>query len=459
MAANHYNVLIIDDEASMRHMLRLVLEKNGYRVEEAENGAVGLERMGQVVFDAVLCDIRMPEIDGMEFLRQVQARSWPADHLPPTIIMMSAYGSIDTALACMQVGAYDYISKPLKPEEVILTLKKAEERQRLQRENRRLKEDLGRQGKPCGIDGIIHKSSAMQQVLGLVKTVADSMTPVLIGGETGTGKELIARALHSESSRKEKNFVAVNCSAINAGVMESELFGHVKGAFTGADRDRPGLFSAADGGTLFLDEIGELPLELQPKLLRVLQEGEVLRVGESRTRKVNVRVVAATSRELQDEVAKGRFRDDLYFRLAVVEIHLPPLRERSVDIPLLAEFFLQRIARREGRKVPILADEARDLLKGYAWPGNVRELENFMEKTMIFCRGDQVDITCLPWEARRKERDRSEDFSLKQAMERLEREYIRKALAATDGNRSQAARLLEISLRALMYKIKDYDLG
>jgi two-component system response regulator AtoC len=240
--------------------------------------------------------------------------------------------------------------------------------------------------------------------------------------------------------------------------LESELFGHVRGAFTGADRERKGLFAAADGGTLFLDEIGELPLELQPKLLRVLQEGEIRRVGENRPSLVNVRVLAATARNLQEEVENKRFRDDLFYRLAVVEIDIPPLKERREDIPLLAGHFLARIAEREGRPVPTLTSEVKEVLVDYGWPGNVRELENFMEKTMIFCREDRIELSCLPWEFRRQSRG-DEDFSLKAATERLEREYIRKALDATGGNRTQAARLLEISLRALQYKIKELDLN
>jgi two-component system response regulator AtoC len=240
--------------------------------------------------------------------------------------------------------------------------------------------------------------------------------------------------------------------------MESELFGHVKGAFTGADREKKGLFAAADGGTLFLDEIGELPLELQPKLLRVLQEGEILRVGETQPRKVDVRVLAATARDLREEVEKSRFRDDLFYRLAVVEIHVPPLRDRSEDIPLLAENFVRRIAAREGRPVPQIQADALEVLQGYPWPGNVRELENFMEKTMIFCRGETIDLASLPWEVRRRNRNESESFSLKQASMRLECEYIRKSLAATGGNRTQAARLLEISLRGLLYKMKEYGI-
>jgi two-component system response regulator AtoC len=446
-------ILVVDDEAAMRHMLQLVLEREGYQVSEAAEGGVALELLQAELFDVVLCDIRMPEMDGRMFLQEVARLK-----LTPTIIMMSAYGTIDTAIECMKRGAYDYISKPFKPDEVVLTLKKAEERFRLRQENLRLREELARSGVASGMGGIVYRSTAMDQVMTLVARVADSSSSVLVTGETGTGKELVARSLHAEGGRRGGPFVAVNCSAISSSLMESELFGHVKGAFTGADREKKGLFAAADGGTLFLDEIGELPLELQPKLLRVLQEGEILRVGETRPRKVDVRVLAATARDLREEVEKSRFRDDLFYRLAVVEIHIPPLRDRSEDIPLLAENFVRRIAAREGRPMPELQGDALEVLQGYPWSGNVRELENFMEKTMIFCRGDAIDLASLPWEVRRRNRNETENLSLKRASVRLECEYIRKALATAGGNRTQAARLLEISLRGLLYKMKEYGI-
>jgi two-component system response regulator AtoC len=444
------NVLVIDDETGMRHMLRLVLEREGFVVEEAQDAESGLSRMESGEIHVVLCDIRMPGMDGLGFLREVSLRK-----LSSTIIMMSAYGSLAMAMECMKQGAYDYITKPFKPDEVVLTLRKAEERQRLVSENARLLREIKGQAKP---GKIVHCSVAMQKVLDLVARVAQSSSPVLVCGETGTGKELIARSLHDNSDRHDGPFVAVNCSAIASGLLESELFGHAKGAFTGADREHKGLFAAADGGTLFLDEIGELPLELQPKLLRVLQEGELRRVGETRPVKVDVRLLTATARNLQDEIEAGRFRDDLFYRLAVVEIGIPALRERQEDIPLLAQHFIGRIAEREQRPVPAMTPEVLALLTDYAWPGNVRELENFIEKTMIFCRGPQIDLNCLPWESRRESRGGSGDFSLKSAMERLEKEYIRKALAATGGNRTQAAKLLEISLRALHYKMNDYHI-
>ncbi len=450
MSEKKRKILVVDDEAGMRHMLRLVLEKEGYEVIDAPDAETGLDVLEKEEADVALCDIRMPGMDGLGFLREISSMQ-----VSPTLIMMSAYGSVDMALECMKQGAYDYISKPFKPDEVVLTVRKAEERLRLMRENSLMESQLKTRKSHRNI---AYKSKAMDRVMSLVAQAADVRSSVLVTGETGTGKELVARALHEEGGRQNAPFIAVNCSAIAANLMESELFGHAKGSFTGADRHHRGLFEEADGGTLFLDEIGELPLDLQPKLLRVLQEGEVRRVGESKARKVDVRVLAATARDLHDAAERGIFRDDLFYRLAVVEIRIPALRERKEDIPVLAEHFLKIISERDGRNVPLMTDDALASLVEYDWPGNVRELENFMEKTIIFCRDEQIDVAHMPWEFRRRSRDSEDGLSLKEASERLEKEYIRKALAATDGNRTQAAKILEISLRALQYKIKEYDL-
>ncbi len=446
------NLLIIDDEASMRHMLRLVLEPHQYRVSEAENGAAAIELLRREKFDMILSDIRMPDMDGLTFLKQPEIQL-----LPSTIIMMSAYGGVETALECMKLGAYDYISKPFKSDEVLLTLRKAEERQQLQQENQQLKSALTQQSGEFSIDQIIHTSAGMQQVLLRVKAAASADSAVLISGETGTGKELIARALHSESGRKGA-FLAINCSAITSGLLESELFGHVKGAFTGADREKQGLFTIASGGTLFLDEIAELPLELQPKLLRVLQEGEIRKVGGTRSEKIDTRVVAAAGSDLQEAIEKNLFRSDLFYRLAVVDISLPPLRERPEDIITLAEFFLQKLCAREGRQPPLLDAAARQQLTRYHWPGNVRELQNYIEKALIFSHGETLELPPLRARQSAPGEFNPEDYSLKVAAQRLEVEYIRKALHKTAGNRTQAAQLLEISLRSLMYKIKDYGI-
>jgi DNA-binding NtrC family response regulator len=445
------SILVVDDEASLRHMLRLVLEKEGFEILVAENGQAGFALLEKRVPAVILCDIRMPGMDGIAFLREAKTRS-----IPSTVIMMSAYGTIDTALQCMKEGAYDYISKPFKPDEVVLTIRKAEERLRMAMENKRLKEELSR---TVGERKLIYCSPAMDNIMGAVERVADSLQPVLVTGETGTGKELVARAVHEMGGRRERPFVAVNCGAITPTLMESELFGHVKGSFTGADRDKPGLFQAAHKGTLFLDEVGELPLDLQPKLLRALQEGEVLRVGDAKPVKVDVRILAATAKDLTREKNEHRFRDDLFYRLAVLDLHIPPLRERREDIPLLAKHFLGRIAEREKRQEPHISDEAMQVLLGYHWPGNVRELENLMEKTMIFCRAETIDLASLPWETRRARRAGREEYSLKKAVKRIEKEYILKTLAATRGNRTRSAELLEISLRSLLYKLKEHDIG
>jgi len=441
-------IVVIDDEAGMRHMLELVLKKAGYRVETVASAEAALLRLKAAPVDIVLSDIRMPGMDGLTFLDELRRRS-----IDVTVIMMSAYGSIDVAIECMKQGAYDYISKPFKPDEVVLTLRKAEERLALLQENTQLKQQLeGDESR------LLAQSSAMKVLLSQVDQLADSLASVLIQGETGTGKELIARALHRQGCRRKAPFVAVNCSAIPAALMESELFGHARGAFTGADRARPGLFMAAKGGTLFLDEIGELPLELQAKLLRVLQEGEIRPVGETAPRKVDVRVVSATAQDLKARAGDNLFRTDLFYRLAVVELHVPPLRERVDDIGLLADYFVEKIACREGRNTPVLSECAREALEGYPWPGNVRELENFIERTMIFSSGPILDFTAVDPERRRVERNEPGDLSLKQAAQRLEREYIGKALQQTGGNRTHAAKVLEISLRSLLYKIKAYEL-
>ena len=443
-------ILVVDDESSMRHMLRLVLEREGYELVEAVDGEEALELLSKDPFEVMLCDIRMPGMDGLSLLQQVRER-FP--HI--TMIMMSAYGTIDTAVKCLKQGAYDYISKPFKTDEVVLCLKKAEERLELQQENKRLKNRLENNG---GAWELIGESAGIREVIRIVDQVAESSLPVLITGETGTGKEVVARALYRKSELRNGPFVSVNCGAISPSLMESELFGHVKGAFTGAEREREGLFGAADGGVLFLDEIGELPLDLQPKLLRVLQEGEVRKVGDTKPVRVNVRIIAATARDLHEEVEKGRFRDDLFFRLNVVEIRIPPLRERKEDIPLLAEHFVRRVAVKEGRDVPVLNPKAIERLQTYQWPGNVREMLNFMDKTMIFLQGKEITSEALPWELRRENRSQQNDFSLKEAIRRMEKEYIRKALNATNGNKTMAAKLLEISLRSLQYKLAEYGL-
>ena len=448
-------ILVVDDEENLRHLLSVLLKKQGYIAASAADGAAALERLMTDQYDFVLSDILMPKMDGKALLAEIVARK-----IQVTVIMMSAYGTIDTAIECMKRGAYDYISKPFKNDEIILVLKKAEERERLKEENRQLRLEAG---KECSFASIISRNHAMQELFGLVRKVADYKTTVLISGESGTGKELIARALHYEGVRKGKPFVAVNCAAIPENLLESELFGHVKGAFTDASADKSGLFEQADGGTLFLDEIGEMPLSLQTKLLRVLQDEEIKRVGGTTSKKVDVRVVSATSRNLAEDAAAGRFREDLYFRLNVFTILLPPLRERLDDLPLLVEHFLGRFSAKFDKSVCGVSTEALKLLNAYSWPGNIRELKNLLERGVILCESDTLAAELLPVRLTGAENlpqfhPSEGTLSIKQAGEALERQLIGRALDSTGGNRTHAARVLEISLRSLLYKIKEYGL-
>ncbi len=444
-------ILVVDDEENIRHMLRLLLQSEGYEVREASNGRRALRELLATEFSVVLCDIRMPELDGMELLAELKAR-----HVETTVIVMSAYGHIDTAIEAIQAGAYDYIAKPFKGEEVLLTLKKAEERRKLQRENQELrKRARGLSG------GIIARSSAMQRVLTTVAKVAGYRSTVLLSGESGTGKELIAKALHEQSGRRDKPMVTVNCGAIPENLLESELFGHVRGAFTDASRDKRGLFEEAHEGTLFLDEIAELPLSLQVKILRVLQENEVRPVGATRSRKIDVRVIAASHRELEDEVNAGRFRKDLFYRLNVLPITLPPLRARPDDIPILVEHFVNQNNELLRTQIRGVAPRAMNVLTSYAWPGNVRELQNVIERAMVLTDTDIIEVTSLPDHFHENHGPLAQildgdELSIKKNSAYLERVLIERALKKTGGNRTQASKLLEISHRALLYKIKGY---
>ena len=449
-------ILVVDDEENLRHMLQVMLKKLGYAVDAAEDGAQALEKSSAGGYAFILCDIRMPVMDGRSFLERLAAAGSGT-----TVIMMSAYGSVEDAIDCMKLGAYDYISKPFNSEEIFLVLKKAEERERLKDENRRLRAEVGEN---CSLGNIISRSDRMAEIFQLVGKLADYKTTVLIQGESGTGKELIAKALHYNGVRKEAPFVAVNCAAIPASLLESELFGHVKGAFTDAGHDKAGLFEEANGGTIFLDEIADMPLPLQAKLLRVLQEGEIRRVGAGVPRSVDVRVVSATSRDLGAEARAGRFREDLYFRLNVFAVALPPLRERIEDVPLLVDHFLQKHGERMGRVGVRPSEAALQALVRHLWPGNVRELENCIERGLVLCEAGVLDLGCLPENLRRKggfgrrASDRPDSLSIKSAAQAMERSLIARALERTAGNRTHAAKLLEISHRALLYKLKEYGI-
>ncbi len=451
-------VLVIDDEENMRHMLSKMLAREGYSVQTAGDGREGLERLGGTDCDFVLCDIKMPRMDGMEFLEASREKSSRA-----TVIMMSAYGTIDLAVKAMQLGAYDFISKPFKRDEVLLAIKKAEERNQLRQENRLLRDQI-RQIQGRGQFGdLVAKSEAMQAVFTMGTKAAQYGTTVLITGESGTGKELLARAIHSTGPRKRNAWVPVNCGSIPENLLESELFGHAKGAFTGADSARKGLFVEAHRGTLFLDEIGELPLALQVKLLRALQESEIRPVGASQVREVDVRVIAATSRDLSRMVAENSFREDLYYRLNVLPMEMPPLRQRTEDIPLLCQHFIHKLNQSLDSRVQGIAPDAMALLLQYNWPGNVRELENAIERAMVLTGAKMLPAESFALGGMRKPPAGSVDqmfdgFSMKKAQQVMEKAMIVKALKATEGNRTHAARLLEISHPSLLSKIKRYEI-
>jgi len=445
-------VLVVDDEPGLRQSLGLLLSDAGYAVTAESDGKKALDRALAESFDLVLCDVRMPEMDGLAFLRSYRSRGGDA-----LVIMMSAYGGEDAALAAMKEGAYDYLPKPFRPDEVVLTLRKAEERERLRHDVAGLRAQLAT---GPAERGLVAESRAMKAALDLVARVAEHSTTVLITGESGTGKEVIARAIHRASPRAARPFVGINCAAIPESLLESELFGHVRGAFTGATADKAGLFDQASGGTLLLDEIGELPVGLQAKLLRVLQEGEIRRVGDQKTRRVDVRVLAATARDLAAEAAVGRFREDLFYRINVVAIELPPLRERREDIVPLARHFVARLAQRFGR--PLTLSEATTLwLEQQEWKGNVRELENSIERAVVLTDRDALepgDFRVVPPLRSVERGSGGEAGRLNDVVEAAETQAISDALKAVDGNRREAAKKLGVSLRTLFYKMSRYGL-
>lgn len=456
-------ILVVDDEAGMRHMLAMMLTRHGFTVLEAEDGQVALDLLRESTVDVVLTDVRMPTLDGLGLLKKVSSAK-----IPVTVIMMSAFVDLETAVEALKLGAADYVSKPFKQDEVLLKIRMAQERQRLAEERERLAAENARlRGEHIEVSspsGIVGKSRRLVEVFSTVRKVADYKSTVLLLGESGTGKELVARALHDESVRASAAFVPINCGAIPETLLESELFGHVRGAFTDATRDKGGLIQEADGGTLFLDEIGELPQTLQVKLLRFLQEDEIRRVGDTKDTKVDVRVVAATARDLNAMVTAGSFREDLFYRLNVLQLQIPPLRERRDDIPLLVEHFIAKYGARLGRHDMSIAKEALRTLMDYHWPGNIRELENTIERAMVLADDNRIEVESLP-DKLRQERERpqlqflGDDLSIKKAVRTIERELIRRSLEKTGGNRTRAAEHLEISHRALLYKIKEYGLS
>ena len=446
---NRFHILVVDDEPVQREMISGFLKKQSFEVSAADSAERALELFRQEAFDLVLTDQRMANMSGLELLRAVNAIN------PETpVILISAFGTVETAVAALKQGALDYLTKPVNLDELLHRIQQVRDRYRIINENRELREALRERYR---IEGIIGESGQMLEVLSLVRRVAPSEATVLIRGESGTGKELIAQAIHFASPRARGPLVKVNCAALPEALLESELFGHEKGAFTGAIASRQGRFELANGGTIFLDEIGDLPLHLQAKLLRVLQEREYEKVGSSRSVKVNVRILAASHRSLETLIKAGQLREDLYYRLNVVTIFIPPLRERRSDLSLLIDHFLQRFAEKNGKTIRGLTHEARDVLLRYDYPGNVRELENLIERAVVLTRDDIVGSGDLPLTVQDSEaEDEKQGTNLTVAVEALERRMIRDALARSDSVQTHAAELLGISERALRYKLIKY---
>ena len=447
-------ILVVDDDSYVRGATEEILIRKGYDVETASEAKAALERLEKGEYDLLLSDIKMPGMGGLELLEQVKSR-WPEMH----VILMTAYGTVEDAVEAMRKGAYDYIEKGSESttSETEIVVERALRFQETVRENRRLRSELQDRYSFSGVSGMIGNSQGMEQIVDLIGTVADSRATVLVTGESGTGKELVARALHYNSCRGNGPFIRLNCAALPKDLMESELFGHEKGAFTGAIRQTRGRFEMADGGTLLLDEISEIDLSLQAKLLRVLQEREFERIGSTRTIAVDVRIVATTNRELVKEVEEGNFREDLFYRLNVIEISVPPLRERKEDIAALARHFVQRFNDDNGKRVEGISEEALELLMQYEWPGNVRELENQIERAVVVSRRPMLDVADFPKKFERGGARRGGgDLQVGMTVREMEHRLIMGTLEAFGGNRTDAAAQLGISTRTLRNKLHEY---
>jgi len=451
-----HRILIVDDEESLREFLSIMLHREGYQVDTAVDGAQAAAHLRDHAYDLVISDIKMPRMSGLELLRHIKERA------PETVVLMvTAFSTTEEAVEAMKQGAYDYITKPFKNEEIRLIVKNALERRELRQENLALKEELG---KRYSFEGLVGKSKAMQDVITLIRKVAASPVKVLITGESGTGKELVARAIHYQSDRRDQPFVPINCGAIPENLLESELFGHEKGSFTGAIKQKEGLFETAAGGTLFLDEIGELPMLMQVKLLRVLQESEFRRVGGTKALRADVRVIAATNRSLEGAVAAGTFREDLYYRFNVIRIDLPALRQRREDIPLLIDWFWENFTGQKGVQV---AEDAMRRLIDYHWPGNIRELENVIERATVLGHERKITLDCLPPNLLTGVAgcvspltDIPETgMDLDAYLSEIEKEILLKALARTNGVRKAAAELLGITFRSIRYRLAKFGYG
>ncbi len=444
------NILVVDDEKSMREILEIFLKSEGYNVSVANNGEVAVEAIKNDIFDLVISDMKMPKMGGLELLKNIK------EIAPDTVVVIvTAFGTTESAVDAMKHGAYDYIQKPFQMDNIRLVIKNALEKHKLQQDVSLLKEQL----KTPSLNNIIGSSPAMQSLFNIVSKSAESAASVLVTGESGTGKELVAKAIHTLSPRKNNHFVAVNCAAIPEGLLESELFGYMKGAFTGASANKQGLFEVANDGTLFLDEIGEMPLALQAKLLRVLEGGTFRRVGGVSDIHVDVRIISATNINIQNNIEERKFREDLYFRLNVLSVKIPPLRERGDDIELLANHFLQKFA---GDKKQFTADAIQQL-KGYKWKGNVRELENIIERVVLLCDSDIIDGRHLPEEIGSVSKNEkiaipSNGMDIEQLIEDTEKAYLLKSLEKTNGVKTDAAKLLNLTFRSFRHKLKKYGI-
>ena len=449
-------VLVVDDERSMRELLAIMLRQAGHDVTLAEGGEQAVEILKSEAFDLVITDLRMRKVDGLGVLRAAKELSPSA-----VVLVVTAFASTETAVEAMKLGAYDYVTKPFKLDEIKLTIANALERKRLQDENKALRTQLRRER---GFESFVGKSRQMNELREVIRKTADGLSTVMVTGESGTGKELVARAIHQESPRRSGPFVSVNCGAIPETLMESELFGHVKGAFTGAVANTVGLFSAANGGTLFLDEVTEVPQSVQVKLLRAIQEREIRRVGDTKDVKVDVRLIAASNRDVARAVADGVLREDLFYRLNVIPIQLPPLRDRRDDIPLLAQHFVQKISAELGKAVKGVSPDALAVLESYRWPGNIRELENVIERALVLGSGDMLEAEALPPDLNIM-RDTQEvpveippdGIDLEAMLDQIERRYLQMALSRTGGVQTRAAELLRVSFRQFRYKLQKHS--
>ncbi len=449
--AQGFTLLLVDDQPELLKSLEMGMTKTADSVLTAGGGAEAIRVLNDQNVDVVVTDLKMPDVDGMAVLHHAMTLD-----PPPSVILLTAFGTIESAVDALKAGAFHYCTKPINLKELRVQVEKAAEVRSLLRENADLRRQIN---KKFGLEGMIGETAEIQRMCEQVRLIAPTKATVLIAGESGTGKEVLARAIHQASGRAKKPFVAVHCAALPETLLESELFGHEKGAFTGAIQRRPGRFEMSDEGTLFLDEVGEIPLSMQVKLLRVLEEREFVRVGGTQPIKVDVRLIAATNADLTEEVAEGRFREDLYYRLKVVQLELPPLRHRRADIPLLARHFLEQFAQENSRPNPLITKAAMDRLMAHNWPGNVRELRNVLENTFVFLKGDEIDVGELPPQFREeKQYEQSLTFPMGMKLDEVETQYLQQTLRMTDGNRTRAAEILGISRRTLQRRLKELGL-